>query len=124
MGAHRVAQERKRKLNKQKFDTRELTWFGKKPTRSIAESCNGLPLLIKTIVAKRERSEETWEEIKNLLPYWSISEDKDGKKMMERLMLSYDDLSEEMKPCFFYLGAFLEDEEILVRDLICMWRSS
>ncbi|MED6149874.1 hypothetical protein PIB30_066818 [Stylosanthes scabra] len=41
--------------------------------------------------------------------------------MMERLKLSYDDLSEQMKPCFLYLGAFPEDEEILVRDLICMW---
>ncbi|MED6186688.1 hypothetical protein PIB30_069150 [Stylosanthes scabra] len=85
--------------------------------RSIAESCNGLPLLIKTtvgIVAKRERSVEAWEEIKKLFPYWSIAEDKE-------LKLSYDDLSEQMKPCFLYLGVFPEDEEILVRDLICMW---
>ncbi|MED6110192.1 hypothetical protein PIB30_040679 [Stylosanthes scabra] len=92
--------------------------------RSIAESCNGLPLLIKTtagIVAKRERSEEAWEEIKKLFSCWSIAEDKDGKKMMETLKLSYDDLSEQIKPCFLYLGAFLEDLEILVRDLICMW---
>ncbi|MED6149871.1 hypothetical protein PIB30_066815 [Stylosanthes scabra] len=92
--------------------------------RSIAESCNGLPLLIKTtagIVAKRERSEEAWEEMKKVLPYWSIAEDKDGKKMMETLKLSYDDLSEQMKPCFLYLGAFPEDEEIFVRDLVSMW---
>ncbi|MED6110188.1 hypothetical protein PIB30_040675 [Stylosanthes scabra] len=92
--------------------------------RSIAKSCNGLPLVIKTtagIVAKRERSEEAWEQIKKVLPYWSIAEDKDGKKMMERLKFSYDDLSEQMKPCFLYLGVFPEDEEILVRELICMW---
>ncbi|MED6110197.1 hypothetical protein PIB30_040684 [Stylosanthes scabra] len=92
--------------------------------RSIAESCNGLPLLIKTtagIVAKRERSVEALEQIKKLFPYWSISEDKNGKKMMETLKLSYDDLSEQMKPCFLYLGVFPEDEEILVRDLIHMW---
>ncbi|MED6110185.1 hypothetical protein PIB30_040672 [Stylosanthes scabra] len=92
--------------------------------RSIAENCNGLPLLIKTtagIVAKRERLVEEWEEIKKLLPYWSIAEDNDGKEMMKRLKLSYDDLSEKMKPCFLYLGAFPEDSVIRVRELICMW---
>ncbi|MED6149873.1 hypothetical protein PIB30_066817 [Stylosanthes scabra] len=50
--------------------------------RSIAESCNGLPLLIKTtagIVAKRKKLKEEWEEFKKLLPYWSIAEDKEGK---------------------------------------------
>ncbi|RYQ79075.1 hypothetical protein Ahy_Scaffold8g108561 [Arachis hypogaea] len=92
--------------------------------RSIAQSCNGFPLAIKTIagiVAKRERSEDAWEEIKNLLPYWSVAEDKEGKKMMEILKLSYDDLSEKMKPCFLYLGVFPEDIEIRVRDLIEVW---
>ncbi|MED6111913.1 hypothetical protein PIB30_056690 [Stylosanthes scabra] len=92
--------------------------------RSIAESCNGLPLLIKTtagIVAKRERSVEAWEEIKKLLPYWSIAEDDDGKKMMEMLKLSYDDLSEKMKPCFLYLAVFPQYDDIRVRDLIELW---
>ncbi|MED6110195.1 hypothetical protein PIB30_040682 [Stylosanthes scabra] len=41
--------------------------------------------------------------------------------MVQVLKPSYDDLYEEMKPCFLYLGAFPEDQEILVRDLICMW---
>ncbi|XLR21309.1 hypothetical protein HN51_068074 [Arachis hypogaea] len=95
--------------------------------RSIAfESCKGLPLAIKTIagiVAKKERSEDAWEEIKNLLPYWSVAEDKEGEEMMKILKYSYDDLSEKMKPCFLYLGVFLEDAEILVRDLIQLWMS-
>ncbi|XP_057757340.1 putative late blight resistance protein homolog R1B-12 [Arachis stenosperma] len=95
--------------------------------RSIAfESCKGLPLAIKTtagIVAKKERSEDAWEEIKNLLPYWSVAEDKEGEEMMKILKYSYDDLSEKMKPCFLYLGVFPEDEEIPVRDLILLWIS-
>ncbi|MED6149872.1 hypothetical protein PIB30_066816 [Stylosanthes scabra] len=93
--------------------------------RSIAKTCNGLPLVIKTtagIVAKRKKLKEEWEKSKNELHCWSIAEVKDGRKnMVEVLKPSYDDLYEEMKPCFLYLGAFPEDEEILVRDLICMW---
>ncbi|XP_020997403.2 disease resistance protein RPP13 [Arachis duranensis] len=92
--------------------------------KSIADGCKGLPLAIKTtagIVAKRERSEDEWKKIKNLLPHWCVAEDKEGKKMMEILKLSYDDLSEKMKPCFLYLGVFPEDVEIRVRDLIEVW---
>ncbi|MED6110200.1 hypothetical protein PIB30_040687 [Stylosanthes scabra] len=92
--------------------------------RSIAESCKGLPLAIKTtagLVAKRERSEDAWEEIMNLLPYWSVAEEDSSEVMMEILKFSYDDLPNKMKPCFLYLGVFPEDEEIRVRDLIRLW---
>ncbi|XP_057757324.1 disease resistance protein RPP13-like [Arachis stenosperma] len=92
--------------------------------RSIAESCKGLPLAVKTIagiVSKRERSEDAWEKIKNLLPYWSVFEDKEGVKLMQILKLSYDDLPEKMKPCFLYLGVYPEDCKIRVRDLIELW---
>ncbi|XP_015962460.1 disease resistance protein RPP13 [Arachis duranensis] len=93
--------------------------------RSIAfESCKGLPLAIKTIagiVAKKGRSKDAWEEIKDLLPYWSVAEDPEGKEMMKILKYSYDDLPEKMKPFFLYLGVFPEDVEIRVRDLIHVW---
>ncbi|MED6116827.1 hypothetical protein PIB30_103868 [Stylosanthes scabra] len=91
--------------------------------RSIAESCKGLPLAIKTtagLVAKRERSEDAWVEIMNLLPYWSIDVE-DSSEVMEILKFSYDDLPNKMKPCFLYLGVFPEDDEIFVRDLIRLW---
>ncbi|MED6186687.1 hypothetical protein PIB30_069149 [Stylosanthes scabra] len=93
--------------------------------RSISESCKGLPLAIITtagIVAKRERLEDAWEEIMDLLPYWCVVEDKDGSEgIMKILKFSYDDLPNKMKPCFLYLGAFPEDDEIRVRDLIRLW---
>ncbi|MED6168306.1 hypothetical protein PIB30_010639 [Stylosanthes scabra] len=92
--------------------------------RSIVETCNGLPLAIKTtagLVAKRERLEDAWEEIMNLLPYWSVAEEDSSEVMMEILKFSYDDLPNKMKPCFLYLGVFPEDEEIRVRDLIRLW---
>ncbi|MED6110202.1 hypothetical protein PIB30_040689 [Stylosanthes scabra] len=92
--------------------------------RSIVETCKGLPLGIKTtagIVAKRERSEDAWEEIKNLLPYWGVAEEDSSVVMMEILKFSYDDLPNKMKPCFLYLGVLPEDREILVRDLIRIW---
>ncbi|MED6110187.1 hypothetical protein PIB30_040674 [Stylosanthes scabra] len=93
--------------------------------RSIAESCKGLPLAIITTagnVTKRERSEDAWEEIMNLLPYWRVAEDKKGSEgMMKILKFSYDDLPNKMKKYFLYLGVFPEDEEIRVRDLISLW---
>ncbi|XP_057754213.1 disease resistance protein RPP13-like isoform X2 [Arachis stenosperma] len=92
--------------------------------RSIVESCKGLPLAIKTtagLVAKRERSEDAWGEIMNLLPYWSVADEDSSEVMMEILKFSYDDLPNKMKPCFLYLGVFPEDEEIRVRDLISLW---
>ncbi|XP_016194617.1 disease resistance protein RPP13-like [Arachis ipaensis] len=92
--------------------------------RSIVETCKGLPLAIKTtagLVAKRERSEDAWEEIMNLLPYWSVADEDSSEEMMELLKFSYDDLPNKMKPCFLYLGVFPEDEEIWVRDLIRLW---
>ncbi|MED6149836.1 hypothetical protein PIB30_066420 [Stylosanthes scabra] len=93
--------------------------------RSIAKSCKGLTLAIITtagIVTKRERSEDAWEEVMNLLPYWCVSEDKEGSEgMMKILKFSYDDLPNKMTPCFLYLGVFPEDEEIRVRDLISLW---
>ncbi|MED6163246.1 hypothetical protein PIB30_078131 [Stylosanthes scabra] len=92
--------------------------------RSIVETCKGLPLAIKTtagIVTKRERSEDAWEDIMNLLPYWGVAEEVSSVVMMEILKFSYDDLPNKMKPCFLYLGVFPEDEEIRVRDLIRLW---
>ncbi|XP_057756631.1 disease resistance protein RPH8A-like [Arachis stenosperma] len=92
--------------------------------RSIANTCSGLPLAIKItagFVAKTKRSGDEWKRIKKLLPHLRIVEDKECKKMKERLMLSYDDLPENIKPCFLYLGVFPEDDQICARDLIRLW---
>ncbi|MED6195628.1 hypothetical protein PIB30_039696 [Stylosanthes scabra] len=69
--------------------------------RSIAESCNGLPLLIKTtagIVAKRERSKEAWEEIKKLFPYWSIAEDKDEEFIKPNIQTGISKVASAIEP--------------------------
>ncbi|XP_052116710.1 disease resistance protein RPP13-like [Arachis duranensis] len=93
--------------------------------RSIAKSCKGLPLAIKTVagfVLKRERSEDAWKEIMNLLPYCCVTEDKESSEAMKGILkFSYDDLPNKLKPCFLYLGIFPEDDEIRVRDLIHLW---
>ncbi|XLR63362.1 hypothetical protein HN51_068071 [Arachis hypogaea] len=88
--------------------------------KSIVESCKGLPLAIITIagvVAKKE--EEEWGDIEKLIPHWDV--DDDIIRMKNILKTSYDDLHENLKPCFLYLGVFPEDYNINVTELIRLW---
>ncbi|XP_052116707.1 disease resistance protein RPP13-like [Arachis duranensis] len=90
--------------------------------KSIAKSCKGLPLAIVTIagvVKKRKRSKTEWESIEKLIPHWCDDDDID--RMKKILKMSYDDLPKKLKPCFLYLGVFLEDYPIKVREIIRLW---
>ncbi|XP_029153510.1 toMV resistance protein Tm-2(2)-like [Arachis hypogaea] len=89
--------------------------------RSIVESCGGLPLAIVAIagvVAKKKRSEREWQRVKECI-HWHLT--RDMTKVMDVLKLSYDSLSEELKPCFRYLGIYPEDFKIPTTELIQLW---
>ncbi|MED6170563.1 hypothetical protein PIB30_032242 [Stylosanthes scabra] len=89
--------------------------------RSIIESCGGLPLAIVAIagvIARKKRSEREWLGVKECI-HWHLT--KDMTKVMDVLKLSYDSLSEELKPCFLYLGIYPQDFEIWTRELIQLW---
>ncbi|XP_057753817.1 probable disease resistance protein RF9 [Arachis stenosperma] len=89
--------------------------------RSIVESCGGLPLAIVAmagVVAKKKKLESEWLGIKERI-HWHLT--RDMTKVMDVLKLSYDNLSEELKPCFRYLGIYPEDFEIPARELIKLW---
>ncbi|MED6170564.1 hypothetical protein PIB30_032243 [Stylosanthes scabra] len=89
--------------------------------RSIVESCGGLPLAIVAIagvVAKKKRTEREWQGVKEYI-HWHLT--RDMTKVMDVLKLSYDNLSEELKPCFQSLGVYPEDFKIPARELIQLW---
>ncbi|MED6170569.1 hypothetical protein PIB30_032248 [Stylosanthes scabra] len=89
--------------------------------RSIVESCGGLPLAIVAIagvVSRKKRLESEWLGVKESI-HWHLTRYR--TKIMDVLKLSYDSLSEELKPCFRYLGIYPEDFKIPAGELIQLW---
>ncbi|KAL2516452.1 putative late blight resistance protein-like protein R1A-6 [Forsythia ovata] len=95
----------------------ELVNIGKQ----IATNCQGLPLAVVVIAAvleKIEMKEHLWQKVATSLSS-VISEDPN--KFSNILELSYKHLPMHLKPCFLYLGVFVEDEEIPVKELTRSW---
>ncbi|KAM7497604.1 hypothetical protein LguiA_022018 [Lonicera macranthoides] len=88
----------------------------------ITEKCKGLPLAI-IVIAGILANEETptwWGQVAKSVSSYIVS---NPEQYMDTLALSYNHLPPHLKPCFLYLGAFLEDREIPVRKLILLWVS-
>nr|XP_027099835.1 putative late blight resistance protein homolog R1A-4 [Coffea arabica] len=109
-------------LQKKLFKTRdcqvELVTVG----NQIAKSCQGLPLAIVAVSGILERTEMTldsWKKVSESLCSRIASDPQ--TRCMEILELSYKHLPDYLKPCFLYLGAFLENKEIPVRKLTWLW---
>ncbi|XP_058184413.1 putative late blight resistance protein homolog R1B-16 isoform X2 [Rhododendron vialii] len=95
----------------------ELVEIGKR----IAEKCEGLPLAIVTvagILATEDKTPNVWEEVAKHI---SSIIAKNQERCMEILELSYNHLPLHLKVCFIYIGAFPEDYEIHVRELMWFW---
>ncbi|XP_058112017.1 disease resistance protein RPP8-like [Magnolia sinica] len=89
--------------------------------REIVEKCGGLPLAISVlggVLSRREQSVNDWEKVLRSMEWW-LNESEDGISGM--LALSYHDLPSYLTPCFLYFGAFPEDSEISVAQLISLW---
>ncbi|CDP11161.1 unnamed protein product [Coffea canephora] len=90
--------------------------------KEIAQKCKGLPLAVVAIsglLRRIEKNRESWEKIaKSLIA--KVMEDPKAR-CMEILELSYKHLPGYLKPCFLYLGVFLEDKDIPVSKLIRFW---
>jgi Leucine-rich repeat (LRR) protein len=85
--------------------------------RQIAEGCRGLPLSIVVLgglLAAKEKTHRAWSKVIADVN-WYLTECKDI------LALSYNHLPRRLKPCFLYFGAYPEDFEINVRELIQLW---
>ncbi|CAO2142247.1 unnamed protein product [Urochloa humidicola] len=89
----------------------------------IIKKCGGLPLAIKVmggLLSTRSQSEHEWEAILNHHA-WSVA----GlpKELDNRLYLSYEDLSPQLKQCFLYCSLFPKGINIRIRDIIPLWIS-
>ncbi|EYU21831.1 hypothetical protein MIMGU_mgv1a0261622mg, partial [Erythranthe guttata] len=107
-------------LEKEEDCPPELEEIGKK----IAKNCKGLPLSIVVIgghLAKSKRTREHWEYISENIKKIVNSED-DGR-CLKVLQLSYNHLPVHLKPCFLYMGVFVEDNMIRVSCLVKLWVS-
>ncbi|XP_073357884.1 disease resistance protein RGA5-like [Aegilops tauschii subsp. strangulata] len=90
----------------------------------ILKKCGGLPLAIITIASllasRQARSRDEWESIRNSLGA-KFATTPTLKEMRIILNLSYMHLPLHLRPCLLYLGMYLEDHEILMRDLVLQW---
>jgi hypothetical protein len=85
--------------------------------RQIVEGCHGLPLSIVVlggILANKEKTHRTWSKVIADVN-WYLTECKDI------LALSYTYLPRRLKPCFLYIGAYPEDFEIPIKELVKLW---
>ncbi|XP_047965497.1 putative late blight resistance protein homolog R1A-10 [Salvia hispanica] len=114
------------------WDLFRKTVFGKEscPTelekigKNIVANCKGLPLSIATIgglLAKSERTKESWERIEQNLN--SIVIKSNDGFCLKILRMSYIYLPNYLKPCFLYMGVFKEDYRIRVSMLEKLWVS-
>ena len=89
----------------------------------ILENCDGLPLAIKVIgglLSTRYPSEHAWKAVLNI-PAWSLT----GLplELDNRLYLSYEDLSPQLKQCLLYCSMFPKGVAILQAVVTEMWIS-
>ncbi|XP_028126810.1 putative late blight resistance protein homolog R1C-3 [Camellia sinensis] len=89
--------------------------------KQITKKCPGLPLAIVVIVgllAKNNKTQEWWKQVAQSVSSYIVS---DQNQYLDTLGLSYNHLPCHLKPCFLYLGAFPDDQEISVQKLIWLW---
>ncbi|KAH0674625.1 hypothetical protein KY284_025712 [Solanum tuberosum] len=87
----------------------------------IARKCDGLPLvldLIGGIISKKEKKEALWLEVLNNLSSFIF---KDEEEVVKVIQLSYDQLSDHVKPCLVYLASYPKDEVIRISQLKDFW---
>ncbi|MCD9645600.1 hypothetical protein HAX54_034616 [Datura stramonium] len=87
----------------------------------IARKCDGLPLvldLISGVIARKEKQEALWLEVLNNIKSFIF---KDEEEVMKVIQLSYDHLSDHLKPCLIYLASYPKDEYIAISDLKYLW---
>ncbi|KAG6524388.1 disease resistance protein Pik-2-like [Zingiber officinale] len=92
--------------------------------REILQKCDGLPLAIVTIggllASKSDKKHEEWKDFGDHLRL-EIQTNDMLSKIHQILLLSYNDLSFHLKPCFLFLGIFPEDYEICRKRLMRRW---
>ncbi|XP_017617956.1 putative disease resistance protein At1g50180 [Gossypium arboreum] len=95
--------------------------------REMVKKCGGLPLAIIVLgsLLARKQSLDDWEKVNRNFFYGNLK----GLQQLDHqygavnriLVLSYNDLPYQLKPCFLYLPHYPEDWEISKKELIRLW---
>ncbi|KAH0676654.1 hypothetical protein KY285_024455 [Solanum tuberosum] len=89
--------------------------------KMIARKCDGLPLvldLIGGVISRKEKKEALWLEVLNNLSSFIF---KDEEEVVKVIQLSYDHLSDHVKPCLVYLASYPKDKDIRISQLKDFW---
>ncbi|KAH7689180.1 P-loop containing nucleoside triphosphate hydrolase protein [Dioscorea alata] len=87
----------------------------------LVQKCGGLPLALVVLgglVSTKPQTQDAWHKVVNSMKGQFV---EGGKRCLEILALSYNDLPYYLKSCFLYFGCFKEDAEILTKTLIRLW---
>nr|XP_027063021.1 putative late blight resistance protein homolog R1A-3 [Coffea arabica] len=85
----------------------------------IVEICQGLPLTIIILAGiLKNVDRQGWKEVVESLSSSVVSSTEQCTATLE---LSYNNLADNLKPCFLYFGAFPEDHEHNLDKLIWLW---
>ncbi|KAL6008675.1 hypothetical protein ACLOJK_021901 [Asimina triloba] len=88
--------------------------------KEIAKKCSGVPLSLKVMgsAMQSKKTIEDWQNIKES-KIWALPEVKKG--ILPALVLSYNNLSGQLKQCFAYCSIFPKDSKIDKDKLVKMW---
>ncbi|XP_004240523.2 NBS-LRR resistance protein-like protein isoform X1 [Solanum lycopersicum] len=85
--------------------------------KEIAENCKGLPLvadLIAGVIAGREKKRSVWLEVLNNSHSFILKNEVEVMKVIE---ISYDHLSDHLKPCLLYFASWPKDTIMTIYEL-------
>nr|GMD71885.1 putative late blight resistance protein homolog R1B-14 [Ipomoea batatas] len=88
----------------------------------VAKKCGGLPLavvIIAGVLSGKPKILSEWRKVANSYDYFFSNEIQ--KSYEDLIRLSYDDLPDELKCCFLYLGAFPNGNDIPAAKLMQLW---
>ncbi|XP_050364183.1 disease resistance protein RPM1-like isoform X2 [Argentina anserina] len=90
--------------------------------RELVGKCNGLPLAIEALsgLMSSKNSHLEWSHVCNSLN-WHLTNDPELDYMRTILLLSFNDLSYQLKHCFLYCSLFPEDCLMKRKRLIRLW---
>ncbi|XP_039118719.1 disease resistance protein RPP8-like [Dioscorea cayenensis subsp. rotundata] len=87
----------------------------------LVQRCGGLPLALVVLgglVSTKPQTQDAWHKVVDSMKGQFV---EGGKKCLEILALSYNDLSYYLKSCFLYFGCFKEDAKIPTKEIIRLW---
>ncbi|TXG47074.1 hypothetical protein EZV62_026368 [Acer yangbiense] len=92
----------------------------KRLCREMVQKCNGLPLAIIVLGGLlSNKKQQEWHRVRDHL--WRHLKAANSIEINSLLVLSFNSLPYQLKPCFLYLGLFPEDSEIIIEKLIYLW---